>query len=600
MRKYTRLLAAVLLIMIAGTAWGGTITDELNPSKIGYYDSYTEWSGLNSFSYAEYKGNTKGVLFVGIKEDKVEGKYTGIITTTSGGVAKEVEVEWSSSTTNGVKLYIYGKLEPYTDVSDLFDDKKQGTLLGTIEKGKTSRLTGLPDSTYIGIRAEGYNTSKTAFLTDIRITWEHTGYPVEISDVAISFPRSAYYVLPKSDFEAPKAKLAGVDVSDETYTSSNTYIATVDEDGDVTLDEDGTEGTTTIQAVWGGNGDEAGESTATYKLVVTGSVRDTTWNAIDHATAQGYPDKKVLGTETDSTITITFDTGSGTQSPQYRKIDNTVKKICLYDGNTLTFVAPTGCAITYITVNYERSSGYNEGVTPSVGDYNASGAVGNWEGISQYVTLTNTSEATLNPISFTITYIALEEEETVTITDAGVGTYCPTKNVVVGDGTLSTIVKGVDGSNILIEEPIYAIPAGTGVLLTGTPGTYKVYAYDGLLAEAPEGNLLVGVTEVEGRTAPTNTYVLQKQGDVVAFYKVVTDNIKVPAKRAYLYFPSGAPSAFYIRERGAVVTGMEPTPAMQNGDVKEWFTISGTKATPNQKGFLIGKRPDGTTIKVLK
>ena len=190
----------------------------------------------------------------------------------------------------------------------------------------------------------------------------------------------------------------------------------------------------------------------------------------------------------------------------------------------------------------------------------------------------------------------------MTITDARVGTYCPTKSVVVGDGTLSTIVKGVDGSNILIEEPIYAIPAGTGVLLTGTPGTYQVYAYDGLSVKALKSgeNLLVGVTE-DNFYAPTNTYVLQSQSGSVAFYKVVTDNnIKVPAKRAYLYFPSGAPSAFYIRERGAVVTGMEPTPAMQNGDVKEWFTISGTKATPNQKGFLIGKRPDGTTIKVLK
>lgn len=593
MRRYTRLLAAVLLMM-AGTAWGGTITDELSPSRIGCYDSYTAWSGLSSFSYAVYKGKTFGNFSVNMRKD---GDDTGIITTTSGGQVRTVEVEWRSNNTNGRVLKIYGKNSKYEKVSDLFNKSKQGTEIGTIEYGSTTKLTGISGYAYIGICAEG----GTAFLADIRITWEHEDYPVESTDGKISFPRDAYYVLPKSSFDAPKAKLDSVDVSDETYSSSNTDIATVGNlSGDVTLNAGGAEGTTTITAEWEGDG-EVGRSTATYKLVVTSSVRNTTWNAIEHATAESYADKQVLGTETISPITITFATGSSTQSPQYR-IDELAekKKVFLYDGNTLTFVAPAGQAITYITINYERSSGYNEGVTPNVGDYNASGAVGNWEGISQYVTLTNTSEATLNPISFTITYIALEEEETVTITAARVGTYCPTKNVVVGDGTLSTIVKGVDGSNVLIEEPIYAIPAGTGVLLTGTPGTYKVYAYDGLLAEAPEGNLLVGVTEVKGRTAPTNTYVLQKQGDVVAFYKVVTDNIKVPANRAYLHFPSGAPLAFYIRERGAVVTGMEPTPAMQNEDVKEWFTISGTKATPNQKGFLIGKRPDGTTIKVLK
>lgn len=599
MRRFTRLLAAVLLIIAAGTAWGGTITDELNPSKIGYYENsggYVAWSGLSSFSDAVYAGKTCGTISVMMKED---GKNTGIITTDPIDAekvrkAKKVEVEWHSNTSNGRILYIYGKNTPYEDVSDLFNDSKQGDLLGTITMGSSTERTLPASYKYIGICTKG----GTAYLSEIRITWEATYYPSEISDNAISFPQNKYFVSPSDGFVAPVATLAGKSelTPPVEYSISGNPVASINSStGAVALS--GTEGTATIRADWQGTSPELGGSYATYQLVVTNKAATTTWDA----TTQGYTDKQVLGKEATSPITITFAAGSVSQSPQYWIISASDKKILFYNGNTLTFAAPEGSAITSININYTRDSGYNDYVTPSVGSYHTLLTTGIWEGISQYVTLTNTSEATLNPISFTITYIALEEEDTVTITDARVGTYCPTKNVVVGDGTLSTIVKGVDGSNILIEEPIYAIPAGTGVLLTGTPGTYKVYAYDGLSVKALKSgeNRLVGVTE-DNFYAPTNTYVLQSQSGVVAFYKVVTDNIKVPAKRAYLYFPSGAPSAFYIRERGAVVTGMEPTPAMQNEDVKEWFTISGTKATPNQKGFLIGKRPDGTTIKVLK
>lgn len=594
MRRYTRLLATVLLIMAAGTAWGGTITDELNPSKIGYYSSYTAWSGLSSFSDAVYAGNTCGTLSVMMKATD----NTGIITTDPVDAekvrkAKKVEVEWHNSTDAGRILYIYGKNTPYEDVSDLFNDSKRGEYLGTITKGSSTERT-LPTDTgykYIGICIKG----GTAYLSEIRITWEATYYPEDTSDNAISFPQSKYFVSPSNGFVAPIATLAGKSVPPPAvrYSISENSVADFNSStGAVTLL--GTEGTATIRADWGGINEELAESYATYQLIVTNTAATTTWNMA----TQGYTETQVLSTVATSPITITFDTGSGEHSPQYRKTD---EKILFYNGNTLTFTAPEGKAITSININYTSDSGYNDYVTPSVGSYHTLLTTGIWEGISQYVTLTNTSLATLHPTSFTITYIALAEEETVTITVAGVGTYCPTKNVVVGDGTLSTIVKGVDGSNILIEEPIYAIPAGTGVLLTGSPGTYNVYSHIALpVKELKSGeNRLVGVTE-DNFNAPTNTYVLQKQGDVVAFYKVVTDNIKVPAKRAYLYFPSGAPSAFYIRERGAVVTGMEPTPVMQNGDVKEWFTISGTKATPNQKGFLIGKRPDGTTIKVLK
>lgn len=599
MRRYTRLLAVVLLIMIAGTAWGGTITDELSPLKIGPYgNTYQSWSGVSSFSKAEYAGRTGGTFCVKMKN----GDNTGIVTTKPdqfNGKARIVKVNWYDSTKDGTVLSIYGKNSAYTSASDLFNNSKQGTLLGTITKGTSTEYTIMGDYTYIGICTKGSNV---AFLSDIRITWESTNYPVDIPDNAISFPQSKYFISPSDSFVAPIATLAGKSIpayaKPVEYSISENPVATIDSStGEVTLSKE--EGTATIQAEWEGLSPELGESYATYQLIVTKTAATTTWDA----TTQGYTDQQTLGTVASSPpITITFDIGSGSVNPQYRT-EGKEKKVFFFNKNTVAFRAENGYAIVDININYTCESDYNNGITPSVGSYHTLNTTGIWEGCSQYVTLTNTSDANLNLASFTITYIALkEEEETVTITPAEVGTYCPTKNVVVGDGTLSTIVKGVDGSNILIEEPIYAIPAGTGVLLTGTPGTYNVYSHIALPVKElkSEENRLVGVTE-DNCYAPTNTYVLQKQGDVVAFYKVVTDNtIKVPAKRAYLYFPSGAPSAFYIRERGAVVTGMEPTPAMQNEDVKEWFTISGTKATPNQKGFLIGKRPDGTTIKVLK
>ena len=166
--------------MAAGTAWGGTITDELNPSKIGYFDSsgpYVAWSGLKSFSDAEYAGRTNGTVSVMMRET---GENTGIITTDPVDAekvrkAKKVEVEWHSSTAAGRILYIYGKNTPYEDVSDLFNDSKRGEYLGTITKGSSTERT-LPTDIgykYIGICTEG----GTAYLSEIRITWEATYYP---------------------------------------------------------------------------------------------------------------------------------------------------------------------------------------------------------------------------------------------------------------------------------------------------------------------------------------------------------------------------------------------------------------------------------------
>ena len=123
-------------------------------------------------SGAEYSGNSAG------DNDSIQlrssgNNYSGIVTTTSGGVAKKVSVIWNSGTTNGRTLDIYGKNTPYSAASDLYSslDSVRGTKLGSIVYGSGTSLTINGDYNYIGIRS----SNGALYLSEVKITWGESG-----------------------------------------------------------------------------------------------------------------------------------------------------------------------------------------------------------------------------------------------------------------------------------------------------------------------------------------------------------------------------------------------------------------------------------------
>lgn len=153
-----------------------TVEDKLTRETTGVSNqtgttvSYTDWSEIKSQSNAIYKGNSAGNYnSIQLRSDK---STSGVITTTSGGKAKKVTVEWNSNTASGRTLNVYGKNSAYSAATDLYDNSKQGTKLGSIVKGTSTELTISGDYEYIGLRS----SENAMYFTSITITWA-TGGP---------------------------------------------------------------------------------------------------------------------------------------------------------------------------------------------------------------------------------------------------------------------------------------------------------------------------------------------------------------------------------------------------------------------------------------
>ena len=178
--SYTPTANEDLFPVYTKTEGGGNTTtqivDQLTHSingKAATNTTYTSFSNKTFTSDAVYAGSTangNNNEAEGVIQIRSSSSNTGIITTTSGGLAKKIVVEWHSFTSSGRTLDVYGKKSAYSSVSDLYDTSKQGTKIGSIVNGTSTELTISDDYEYIGLRSN----SNAMYFTSIAITWETT------------------------------------------------------------------------------------------------------------------------------------------------------------------------------------------------------------------------------------------------------------------------------------------------------------------------------------------------------------------------------------------------------------------------------------------
>ena len=162
-----------------------TITDELTAATFGSSNnSYTSWSNKSATdgSSAIYAGNSKTYSSSAIQINN--NSTSGIVSTTSGGKVKKIEIEWNSLTSSGNTLDIYGKNTAYSSATDLYDADTQGTKLGSIVKGTSTELTIDGDYAYIGMRSN----DGAMYIQKITVTWEDASdYITNLTKYALSF-----------------------------------------------------------------------------------------------------------------------------------------------------------------------------------------------------------------------------------------------------------------------------------------------------------------------------------------------------------------------------------------------------------------------------
>ena len=265
--KLKFLLLFFALAVAIPPAWAGTVIDELTLSTFGVSgNTYTDVSGKKATSDAVYAGNLAGGNDA--IQLRTDNSTSGIITTTSGGKVKSIKITFNSNTTAGRIVNVYGKSSAYTAASELYNTNTRGKSIGAlnIDAGTTGTIT-IPEGeeySYIGIKS----SSKAIYLDKIEIVWETEGggeTPVKQDLTTFAFsPATASATLGQA-FTAPTLTVEPADAASEvTYSSSYTGVATVANDGTVTLVG---AGTTTITASFAGN-DEYNAATASYTLTV--------------------------------------------------------------------------------------------------------------------------------------------------------------------------------------------------------------------------------------------------------------------------------------------------------------------------------------------
>lgn len=177
-------------------------------------------------------------------------------------------------------------------------------------------------------------------------------------------------------------------------------------------------------------------------------------------------------------------------------------------------------------------------------------------------------------------FVADADDVEVTVSAAGYATYCSTSDLDFSATGLTAYKATVTGNEVKFTE-VKQVPAGQGVLLKGTEGTYSVPVVAN--AAALTGNAFIGVTEVTP-DVPAGIFVLMNPvgGQGVGFYKT-TKAFTVGANTAYL--PALAESARSFIGLGDA-TGIDGIAAEKasNGEI---YNLQGQRVTKAQKGLYI-------------
>ena len=253
-----------------------TVVDNLTRATTGVSGTnYSGWTNKKVTSDAVYAGRSAG------GNDAIQlrtsGSNEGIVSTTSGGKIKKVEITWNNNTSNGRKVNIYGSNTAYTGANQLYATNTQGTLLGTLEYDTDTELDITGDYAYIGIRSD----DSALYLAKVAITWETVGpdtysaycttvpntVPLEITDAGFATYCSAYAL----DFSGV-AGLTAYQAGMEGTTVKFTPVSDVPAETGVLVK--GAEGTYNVPVV-------ASSSTDVDDNVLVGTVGGTTINGND-------------------------------------------------------------------------------------------------------------------------------------------------------------------------------------------------------------------------------------------------------------------------------------------------------------------------------
>lgn len=301
----------------------------------------------------------------------------------------------------------------------------------------------------------------------------------------------------------------------------------------------------------------------------------------DATSAPGtYPISISQGTATNTGLIFVDGTLTITKAPLSAKVNS----YTINEGDAL----PTFDATYTGLKNSEAETVLNPVFTCAATD-------GNTPGIYD-ITLTTTTDnydVTIEQGTLTI----LPSKMSITISDVGVATYCSAYDLDFSSVTdfKAYIATGYNRStgNVIVQA-VKDAPAGTGLFLKGTPGTYDVPCGE---SSSYYMNMLVGATEattIQATEGSMTNFVLYATNSSAACFRPLSTTYNLKANRAYLQVPTsmvsssaGANAIGIEFEEG--VTGIEESIAASDETGANWFSLDGRKlnSKPTQKGIYV-------------
>ena len=353
-----------------------------------------------------------------------------------------------------------------------------------------------------------------------------------------------------------------------SYESDNEEVATVAEDGSVTIK--GVVGKAKITASFAGDDNYyAGSASYTINvydpdiLTVTFNFSEDYGQTYMSGNTAGYEDDPFEYTKGDISLYV---------EGRYRFWDND-KTLRLYAANddydaaALMLTAPARYEITSVVANVALTN-----LTPDYGTISGS----EWTGSENSILFTAT--ATTNIKTLTVTYKEITTL-TATVTSAGWATYAPKYAVEFREGTEAYIIDLADTEEAVLTK-VTSVPAGTAVLLKGE-GEHTMDVVASSTTDVSDNCLKVS----DGK-AKDDIYVLANGNYGVGFYRWIGESA-LSAGKIYLE-PNMAGSRTFIRLPGADTTGISAS-LNEKGEMRKekCFDLQGRRMAQPAKGLYI-------------
>lgn len=366
------------------------------------------------------------------------------------------------------------------------------------------------------------------------------------------------------------------------YESSNTDVATVAEDGTITVVGAG-EATITA-TVDGGETYKSASASVKISVVAADAVLSVTEFTEVVLTKENIDDNGYLSVTTDNWNTDKI-YGDGKYVGDFYNMSQAARQLSIKVKGAKAFealVQNTNAGRTYtVTVGGGDAQTIAHGAT----GVESSGIIECADGIIT-ITLAGTGSS-VYPVA-----IKLYPELPVTksISAAGYATLYSDKalDFTAVDG-LTAYVGTLDGSTVRFTA-VEKVAAGTGVLLKGAEGDYVIpVAADA--TGAAEGDLLLGVledTEIEATDANGTNFVLMDGASGVGFYKVSDAGFTVGAGTAYLSVPTAeAGSKLFIGFDGDTATAIETIGKADTHADAPAYNLAGQRVNNGYKGIVV-------------